>query len=362
MFEGLRRLGLGLLLICAAAAVLLYTDRGARQSARHARPKDRPLRIALVQHTTLGALDDGAQGTVERLAERGFRDGERIQISRFNAEGDLGTANTIAKAVTGGDYDLIISISTPSLQTIANANRSGARTRHVFGVVTDPTAAGVGINPENPGEHPPYMTGYGSMQPVGKIFETARRMNPGLRRVGLVWNAAEANSLAQTQLARKVTAEMGLELVEANAENATAVIEAAASLLSRGIDALWISGDITVSSASEALIASARRARVPVFSSIPPRINQGAIFDLGCDFIDLGHTVGDLAAQVLEGTDPATIPVRNYVPIRFLYNDTVLSNLKAPWTIPDDLKATAAGWINRNSTNLGTAPTQGPKH
>ncbi|MFZ9855037.1 MAG: ABC transporter substrate binding protein, partial [Limisphaerales bacterium] len=145
MVEILRRLGLGMLLICLSAVVLLYTDRDTRLSARQARPKDSPLRIALVQHTTLGALDDGARGTVERLAERGFRDGERVQISRFNAEGDLGTANTIAKAVTGGDYDLIISISTPSLQTIANANRSGARTRHVFGVVTDPAGAGVGI-------------------------------------------------------------------------------------------------------------------------------------------------------------------------------------------------------------------------
>ena len=361
MVEILRRLGLGLLLICLSAAVLLYTDRGTRLSARQARPKDRPLRIALVQHTTLAALDDGARGAVERLAERGFRDGERIRISHFNAEGDLGTANTIAKAVTGGDYDLIISISTPSLQTIANANRSGAKTHHVFGVVTDPAGAGVGVNPENPAEHPPYMTGYGSMQPVDQTFMIARRMYPGLKRVGLVWNAAEANSLAQTRFARKVTADMGIELIEANAENTTAVIEAASSLFSRGIDALWISGDITVSSASDSLIVSARRSGIPVFTSIPPRILQGALFDLGSDFLEVGHTIGDLAAKVLGGANPADIPVKNLVPIRFLYNELVLPGLKATWQIPDDLRATAAGWITRTSTNLGGSPSQGSK-
>ena len=362
MVEILRRLGLGLLLICLSAAVLLYTDRGSRRSARDDRPKDRPLRIALVQHTSLQALDDGARGAVERLAELGFREGERIRISRFNAEGDLGTANTIARAVTGGDYDLIISISTPSLQTLANANRSGARTRHVFGVVTDPAGAGVGINPDNPSEHPPYMTGYGSMQPVDQIFVLARRMNPHLKRVGLVWNAAEANSLAQTRVARKVTSDMGIELVEANAENTTAVMEAATSLFSRGIDALWISGDITVTSASDSLIAAAQRSGIPVFTSVPPRIQQGSVFDLGSDFLQVGRTIGDLAAEVLNGAKPGDIPVKNFVPIRFLYNDLVLSGLRTPWIIPDDLKATAVGWISRTSTNLTalSLPTKKP--
>lgn len=64
---------------------------------------------------------------------------------------------------------------------------------------------------------------------------------------------------------------------------------------------------------------------------------------------------------MLEGADPAAIPVRNYVPIRFLYNETVLTGLKGTWTIPDDLKATAAGWISRTSTNLGASPSQGSK-
>ena len=352
MIEFVRRLGLGLVLICLSAALLLYTDRGSRRDARARRGKDQPIRIALVQHTSLLALDDGVRGAVERLAELGYRDGERISLSRFNAEGDLGTANTIARAVTGGDFDLIISISTPSLQTIANANRTGARTRHVFGVVTDPVGAGVGISPDNAMEHPPFMTGYGSMQPVDQIFAIARRMNPSVKRVGLVWNASEVNSLALTRVARKVASAMGIELLEANAENTTAVLEAGTSLFSRGIDALWISGDITVGSSSDVLIAAALRWGVPVFTSAPPRIQQGAVFDLGSDFVELGRTIGELAAEVLNGADPADIPVRNVVPLRFLYNEVVIPRLKTPWTIPEDLKATAAGWINRSSTNL----------
>src|SRR5207247_8008600 len=111
------------------------------------------------------------------------------------------------------------------LQTIANANKFGARTRHVFGLVSDPYSAGVGIEATNHSIHPPYMTGYGSIQPVSKIFRIARQMRPELKSVGLVWNPTEANSVAQTKLDRAVCEELGIALADANAVNSTAALE-----------------------------------------------------------------------------------------------------------------------------------------
>jgi ABC-type uncharacterized transport system substrate-binding protein len=352
MIEALRRLSLGILLIALSGAVLLYSDRGSRRSARGNRSADQPIRVALVQHASLVVLEDGADGVVEALAARGYHDGGRIQVKRFNAEGDLGTANTIAREAAGGGYDLVISLSTPSLQTVANANRSGSRTPHVFGLVTDPYAAGVGINATNHAQHPPYMTGYGSMQPVEDTLRIAKALRPALRRLGLVWNAAEANSVAQTVIGRRVCRELGIELVEANADSSTAAVEAAASLLARGIEALWISGDITVSTASESMIAAARRAGIPAFTCLPPNVQIGAMFDLGANYREVGRSVGQLAADVLDGRSTATIPVENFVPETFLVNETVLPSLKERWSFPPDVRARATGWITATATNL----------
>jgi len=46
----------------------------------------------------------------------------------------------------------------------------------------------------------------------------------------------------------------GITLLEANAENTAAVREAALSLISRDIDAIWIGGDVTVLAAAESVI------------------------------------------------------------------------------------------------------------
>jgi len=356
MFETIKRLALGTILIALAAGVLLYTDTGSRQRARQAAAAAnraaKVFRVALVQHSSLPVLEDGIQGVIAELAERGYTDGGRIQLQRYNAEGDIGTANTIAREVTSGSYDLVVSVSTPSLQTIANANKVGAHTAHVFGLVTDPYGTGVGIAATNHLIHPPYLTGYGCMQPVESTFRTARILRPELKSVGLVWNSAEANSLAQTRLARRFCESIGVTLVEANADSSTAAIEAVGSVLARGVDAIWISGDLTVSMASDAIITMARRAQIPVFTCMPPNVQRGALFDLGANYIEVGHSIGRLAADVLDGKKPADIPVENYVPEVFFFNETVPPLLKDPWVIPAELRQRAAGWVTATTTNL----------
>jgi len=353
-----RSLALGVALIGLAAGVLLYSDTGSRRGARsHATAASGGLRIALVQHASIPALDDGVRGVLEALQSRGYIDGERLQIHRYNAHGDMATANAIASEVTGGDYDLIVSASTASLQTIANANRFATPPRkHVFGLSSDPYGAGVGISRDNHAEHPRYMTGLGSLPPVHEAFRLARELRPDLKRVGLVWNSAEANSVATTVLARKICAELGIELIEANAENATAAREAGASVLSRGIDALWVSPDVTVVTAIDVLLAASKRAHVPVFTSLPGYAEKGALFDLGANYLAIGRVQGDLVADVLEGRDPATIPVENLMPVQLQVNRLALDGLKDEWRIPAAVAERANVVFDASGRHANTQP------
>ena len=335
----LKSIGLGLLLIAGAAAILLYSDLASRnRSAAAPSQVARPLRVALVQHTSISVLEDGVTGVLAALKERGYVDGGRIVLHRYNAEGDISTANAIAKEVTSADNDLVISVSTVTMQTIANANRfASPPRRHVFGLVTDPYEAGVGVNRANHLDHPPYMAGLGSLPPIGDAFRLAKQLRPGLKTVGLVWNPTEANSVAATKLARAVCSELGITLVEANAENSTSVGEAIASLLSRNVEALWISPDQTVTLAMDTIMSSAKRARVPVFTSLPGSINKGSLFDLGADYLALGHTEGQLAADILDGRAISQIPVDNVMPVRLEVNRVALKGLRDHWELPDSV-------------------------
>lgn len=328
------RLFLGLFLIAGASALLLVSDLGSRVGSA---PRE-GLKVALLQHASQAILSEGVQGIVDGLAAGGFREGAGFELRRYNAEGDAATSNTIARAMSTSDANLLITVSTPSLQAVANANRQ-TRKPHVFGLVTDPAATGVGISRTDPLDHPAWMAGYGTMQPVAEAIQLARELNPSLATLGTVFNASEANSEAQLAVARRVCRELGLTLLEATVDNTSGVAEAAASLCARGVQAIFVPGDVTVLVASETLIATATRAGVPVFTVIPPNARKGALFDLGANYYEVGRKAGELAAEVLAGRDPATVPIVNFMPETLMINEGVLAAYRDEgWRLPDAVR------------------------
>jgi ABC-type uncharacterized transport system substrate-binding protein len=345
MIKSFLRLSLGVFLIVVASAVLLLTDRGSRRSglgssgSNPAQPH-RVFSVALLQHVSQPIIEEGAKGVIAGLAAAGYEDGDTIRLRRFNAEGDAGTSNTIARELVGGEYDLIVTLSTPSLQAVAGANRD-AKVRHVFGMVSDPVAAGVGIARDDPMKHPPYMVGLGTMQPVAEAFRLARKLAPELARVGVAWNPSEVNSEACTKIARSVCRELRIELLEANVDNSAGVREAVASIIGRGAEAIWIGGDVTVLASIESVIGPARSAGIPVFSNIPACSVRGALFDLGADYYQVGGKVGELAGQVLSGEPPGVLPIRFEVPAELWINRLALEQLKGGWSFPADIQAKA---------------------
>jgi ABC-type uncharacterized transport system substrate-binding protein len=351
----LQRLVLGLFLLLGTSSVLLLSDLDRRRAPERVIPH-----VAVVQYASSQLMEEGTDGALEGLREAGFRDGETIELQLYNPEGDMPAANAIASEIEGGQYDMVITMGTPALQAMANANRSGELV-HVFGLSADPPSAGVGIDRDDPMGHPKHLVGVGSFLPVDPVFRLLKELNPNVASVGLVWNSAESNSEAFTLAARKICAELGIELIEANADNSSGVAEAANSLVARGAEALFISGDNTVAVAANAVIAAAKAAGIPSFSILSGHAEQGSLFELGADFREIGRETGAMAAQILEGADPASLPWKNVVPPMLIVNETAVEGLRGGWSLPRSVLDRANEVIDASGLHMKeTVTDQGP--
>ena len=319
--------------------------------------------IAVLQHANTPVLDDSVRGTLDALAARGYRKGETLQVDSFNAQGDMAMGVTIAKQLATGGYDLVITSSTPSMQAVANTNRDG-QVKHLFTTVADPFESGVGLDRADPLKHPAHMIGQGSFPPVDKAFAVARQMLPSLKTIGVAWNPAESNSLVFVKKGRALAAQMGFELIEANADNTAAVGEAINALIARGAQAIWVGGDNTVIAGINTVIAVAKRSGIPVFTVLPGAPDRGTLFDAGPNFYEVGRVGGLLAADILEGADITKIPVKDVldvVPPYLSVNLTALAGLKAKWQVPDAVRDAAdvvvdATGIHKKGAPAGAAP------
>jgi putative ABC transport system substrate-binding protein len=346
---GVKRLVLGTVCILIASAVLLVSDLGRPARALAALRSDAPRRVAVLQYSSTPPLEDGARGFLDALNELDFRDGGRIRLTWYKAEADMAIANAIATEMTNAQFDLVATLGTPALQAVANANREG-RVPHVFGMVAAPRTAGVGIGDKRPLDHPKHLVGVGTYVQVEPSFRLARRMFPRLRTIGIVWNSAESNSRVYTEAARAACRDLGINVVEANVDNSNGVAESAASLVARGAEALWLGGDSTVMTALGSLVLVGQRGRVPVFGTMTGTAEKGALLSSGTNPYEHGREMGRLAAKVLDGIDPATLPVEElFVPYTEI-NMLALKGLKDSWHVPPDMLREANTLIDESGT------------
>jgi ABC-type uncharacterized transport system substrate-binding protein len=270
---------------------------------REATPAAAKIRkVILAKYMESSACEESEAGVMEGLEEAGLEQGRDLALKIRSAQGDMTALNTIMDAAATENTDLVITLSTPTLQA---AIRRMKRTSVVFTHVADPFTAGAGRNAEN---HLPNVTGTYNLCDYGGLLRIVKESIPSARCVGTVFTPSEANSAFHHNRLVEAGGALGLEVIGVGASNPSEVGAAAQSLASRGIDALCQITDNLCDAAFPAIAEAARMNRLPLFGFAGHQIEQGAVLVLARDFRETGHAAGLIAARVLRGEDPATIP------------------------------------------------------
>lgn len=258
--------------------------------------------VAITQIVEHPALDAVHEGVKDELAEQGYVVGDNLRLMFESAQGNSAIASQIARKFVGERPDVIVAIATPSAQTMAAAARN---IPVVFSAVTDPVGARLVQSLEAPGGN---ITGVTDMLPLERHLDLLQRVMPEAKRIGTVYNPGEANAVALVELLEAALRARGMSLEKAPAVRTSDVLGAARSLVGKA-DAIYLTTDNTVISAAEAVISVGERSNIPVFAADTATVSRGAVAALGFDYYDLGRQTGDMVARILQGANPAEMPV-----------------------------------------------------
>lgn len=262
--------------------------------------------IGITAIITHPALDANRQGFIDQMAEEGFIEGRNVEYIINNPEGDMTLAATIAQQFVSQNVDMILAITTPSAQACVSATE-GTDIPVVFGSVTDPVAADLVDSWAEPGGN---VTGISDWADVATQVQLIMDIVPTVKKLGVIYNAGEVNSVVQVDELKKAKSALGItEIVEATAASTTDVLAAAQSLVGR-VDAIWVPTDNTVVAAFEAVVGVCEDNQIPLFAADTATVVRGAIGTPGLDYYQLGLECGEVAARILFGENPADIPVK----------------------------------------------------
>ena len=267
--------------------------------------------LAIVEHPALDAIRDGAK---EQLKAEGFDAGKNLKWEYQSAQGSTATAAQIARKFIGDKPDAIVAIATPSAQAVVAATKS---IPVVYSGVTDPVAAQLVKSWAPTGTN---VTGVSDKLPLDKQIALIKRVVPNAKRVGMVYNPGEANSVVVVTDLKKLLSAQGMTLVESAAPRTVDIAPAAKNLIGK-VDVIYTNTDNNVVSAYESLVKVANEAKIPLVAGDTDSVKRGAIAALGINYYKLGQQTGKVVARILKGEKPGAIASAGSTDLELFVNE-----------------------------------------
>lgn len=274
----------------------------------------------IIEHNT---LDTVREGLLQQLQEDGFIDGETVRIAYENAHGNLTIASQIASKFSNLSPKVMVALSTQSAQTLSQTARS-KEIPLVFSAVTDPVAAKLVPSFEDTSN---FITGISDYMPARPQLEMMQKFLPNLKRLGVLYNPSEVNSVSYLKHVEEDAKAMGITLVYAPLNNTSEAATATTSLIGK-VDALYFPNDNTAMAAVGAIVSVAHKNKIPVFANDSASVEQGAVAALAYDRVAMGRKTGQIVVALLHGEPTSHFPVTTDVPLKTVTNQVALHQLR----------------------------------
>lgn len=323
------------LLLCGLLSASLLVGCGGETENEKETSKKKVGIIQLIQHD---ALDQANKGFIDGLAEKGYKDGENIEIEQQNASGKQDTAQQIAGQFVSAKKDLIFAIATPTAQACYNATKD---IPIVFSAVTDPVKDGLAKDLKSSGCN---TTGTSDMANIDEQLALLKEVLPDAKTLGVVYTTSETNSVNQVNELETLASKYKLTIKKIGVANINEINQVLSNSIG-DIDVLYAPTDNNVAASYELVAQIALKANKPVMGAEPAVVEKGGLISKGIDYYELGKMAGYKAAEILDGKNPQDIEIETMKELAITVNTDVAKKLgiTIPQNILDSAKKVTGG-------------------
>jgi len=256
-------------------------------------------KIGVLQLTQHVALDKTNEGFVAALDDAGIK----YEIDQQNAAGEQSACQTIAEKLVNDKDDLIFAIATPAAQAVAGVTDS---IPILVSAVTDPAASGLVESNEVPGGN---VSGTSDLTPVKEQIDLMQQIIPDVKKVGLLYCSAEANSVLQIDMAKEALDTAGIEYEDYTVSNSNEIPTVVESMVGN-VDCVYTPTDNMIAAGMATVTMVTNENKLPVICGEKGMVDAGGLATYGIDYYQLGYMTGEQAVKILtEGADISKMPI-----------------------------------------------------
>ena len=244
-------------------------------------------------------------GFKEGMAERGFVEGENVT---YLYNGPLGPDAEKLEAETqifvDMEVDLILALATPGTRAVQKVTE-GTGIPVAFTPISDPLGAGFVESLTRPGGN---MSGVHNGGFTVKNLEWLLIIDPGIEKIYAPYNPNDQSALFARGLLLETAEKLGVEVITPEVVNPEGIPDVIAAMPD-DIDAIFCMSDSMILSHVPDFAAAGIERKIPVTAVSRAHVEAGALMGFGSEFNTVGRQTANVASQLLNGADPATLPV-----------------------------------------------------
>lgn len=262
----------------------------------------------------LGRAEDDPQGKefaaalVEGLGALGWHEGGNLAVDWRWAGGDPALYPRYAAELVAAVPEVLVANGSPAVEALRH--RAGT-IPIVFITVTDPVGQGFVASLAHPGGT---ITGFSDYDPpmAGKWLQMLTQITPPVAHVAVLYNPDTSPFAGPVMRAFQDAAPSFGVTVRPALLHAAGEIDGVMAGLAREAGAgVVVLGEVFTASHGDAIIAAARRHRLPAVFSDKVTAASGALMSYGPDTADLFRRSAAYVDRLLKGAQAADLPVQN---------------------------------------------------
>jgi putative tryptophan/tyrosine transport system substrate-binding protein len=271
-------------------------------------------------------------GFRQGLREQGLVEGQHFVIEYSLAQSAAQIPDAAAELVRR-KVDIIVASGTPSVLPARNA---AGQTPVVFVATLDPVETGLVASLASPGRNITGMTSI-SGDLIAKRLQLTKELLPNLTRIAILVRESSPTAAQYVQESRTAARTLGIELqilTERNPKDLDGIFVAV-----QGSSALVVADDAEFTARRAQIAELALRNRLPTVSGLREMVEAGGLMAYGASFGELYRRAANQVRKILQGVNPANVPVEQPTKFEFVLNMRTAKALGL--TVPPQLIARA---------------------
>jgi putative ABC transport system substrate-binding protein len=289
--------------------------------ATRAQQREMPL-VALINARSAYSSESLAEVFRKGLSKSGYAEGRNVTIEYHWQDGDLRSMPALMADLV---HRRVAVIATPATMSATLAAKAATATIPiVFGIAQDPVELGLVMSYSRPGGNATGLN-YMTREVDAKRLDLLHQLVPKAIHIALLIDPGDPPTINETttRSLQEASRSLGLQIHVINASSSDEIDAAFATIARERLDALFVPASTTFLTRRVQIITLAARDGIPASYPGYQTVQAGGLMSYGSDIADVFYQVGNYSGMILNGANPAELPVIQ--PTRFV----LAINLKA---------------------------------